>query len=296
MSEAVLLSPSTDETAALSSYSSKETPQLLDIDTTMALADTLLHHAKCRDAIERDRRVTFFRGKEVRKCFRNANDSVEDIGHSLLAHGFIHKSRRIKAPPSTKAPTTSTYPHLDIDEADQTFTDDGVYTWMYEGSSMWRHIASLSFFGVLCMGVLYPVWPVWGQKMLWDSGVTVGLAIAAMLVVRFISWLIVWLATGNHMWVLPQFPVLRPTYTISNSKQTTTASRMYRVGVAVIVVGIALMMWHHPPACSLSAKKGCMSVGRKLVKQAYRGTLLQRFSQEEKDFAMSMLRVLRRLF
>ncbi|KAF0685241.1 Aste57867_22832 [Aphanomyces stellatus] len=269
---------------------------LLDLDTTKALADMLLPRTSKREAIERDRRVVYFRGKDLRRCVgewkTTATYDINTIGQSLLAHGFVHKSIRVKKQQPTH-PQTPSYTFLEPTE-DQRYSDDGVYTWMYEGSMFWMHMASAAFFVVLGVGVLYPVWPTWAQEMLWHAAVTACLGLSAILSLRFAVWLGVWLATGKHLWVLPQFPRADPVYQLFSYPKRTTAW-MHRALVAFVLVAAVVYYIQHPPTCAMT-KKGCVGLGRKLIKQAYKGTLMQRFSQEQKDFAFTIFRIFRRLF
>ncbi|CAK4105610.1 unnamed protein product [Aphanomyces euteiches] len=257
---------------------------LFDFEATKVFADALVLTTSKREGIELDRRVVYFRGKDVRKRFPEAND-IDSIGKSLIEHGFIHKCVRVKKTNNTGTTYTILQP-----THDQEFTEDGVYTWMYEGPTYWRNFLSGSFLLALGSAVFYPAWPAWGQKMLWDSGVTVCLGVSACLALRFVVWLTVWIATGSHLRLVPQLPRLQPIFEVYPKKEKKYLARCF---VLFVLLATGVYFAYYPPVCQ---KKGYLGLGQKLVKQAYKGTLLQRFSPQEKEFMYTVLRIMRRFF
>ncbi|OQR90373.1 Non-selective Cation Channel-2 (NSCC2) Family [Achlya hypogyna] len=259
-------------------------PTLLDVDATQVVADTLRRRKAAREAIEMERRVEYIRGKELRRCFPEATpEQLASYGHSLLEHGFLHRSDRVS---TKKVKGTTTM--LAISK-DQSFVEDGYYTWMYEGSSAMRNVLTSALVVVAGVCTLYPLWPRYAQMQLWNAGVTLGLVGFTIAAVRLGVWLSIWLATGRHTWMFPAFPVMTPLID-TDAKRTTAPWK--RVFVAALLIALGMYFVVHPVSFG---KRGVIGFGRQLVKEAYRGTVLNRFSQEEKDFVYGIFRILRRL-
>ncbi|EQC32826.1 hypothetical protein SDRG_09364 [Saprolegnia diclina VS20] len=259
---------------------------VLEMDETQAIADALRSRKTYRDAIEMERRVEYFRGKDIRRCFPDASpDTLASYGHSLLYHGFIHRSEKVATAKKLKGTPTT----LAIAK-DQAFATDGLYTWMYEGSATLRNVLTVALvcFAGLC--TLYPLWPLWAQSAVWNSGVTLALASTAVGCVRVSVWLSIWLATGRHVWLLPSFPLL--TSPLLEEGKAPLGSMTKRLVVATALVATAAYFVYNPMSFG---KRGAFGFGRQLVREAYKGTVLNRFSQQEKDFVYSIFRVLRRL-
>ncbi|OQS01796.1 Non-selective Cation Channel-2 (NSCC2) Family [Thraustotheca clavata] len=257
-----------------------EEPELLELQATQDIADRMRQEIKSRQAIEMERRVEYFRGKELRRCFPSATaEEIMSYGQSLLYHEFIHRSERLTQQ-NTKRIKSSTK-MLTIAKQ-QYFTHDGYYTWMYEGSTTLRNTITAAFVALAAICTMYPLWPASAQSMLWKSAVTIALVGFSIAFVRFNLWLCFWLTTGRHVWLFPNFPIPSPCIETTPKRH---GPLQYRAIVCLFLASLALYFYMNPLSFG---KRGAFHFCKQLIREAYKGTVFNRFSQQEKDIIYTL--------
>ncbi|KAG0239769.1 Translocation protein S62 [Actinomortierella wolfii] len=88
----------------------------------------------------------------------------------------------------------------------QSFTEDGVYVWRYEGSQLRARLAAMGLLLVVLAGVLFPLWPIKLRLGVWYLSVGVLILLGlffAMAIVRLIFFMITWVVLKPGIWIFP---------------------------------------------------------------------------------------------
>jgi translocation protein SEC62 len=144
----------------------------------------------CEADAEREKRVTDAR---IQRC-----------GQALLQRGYLIRCERVFKDPRKGRVKLVKFPHYLQRTRDQTFTEDAFYAWTYTPPMSWTSIfvSALFAFGVVAM-CLFPLAPIWFKKVILYVCLSILGTFAVVFSVRAIVFVLVWIVTGEHFWILP---------------------------------------------------------------------------------------------
>ena len=178
--------------------------KLADIQQVKRYAKYLHAHIKLREAVQMDKRVNYFKGNKLYEaCLAPGTDknkppcSTEEdckqLGIALLQFGLIHASEIANKQRRELRPVRTT-----------TFSEDGFYTWIYEGSKTMRNVMLGALVTAIAAMCLFPIWPQSAKVGIWYVSVTLLLFLFVLFTVRLILYLVFW-SIGYEFWILPNF-------------------------------------------------------------------------------------------
>ncbi|KAF9209722.1 Translocation protein S62 [Haplosporangium sp. Z 27] len=168
---------------------------------------------KKRDGVFNESRVTYFRGKGavsslLKPEFRQTavgkelgeltRESAAELLGSMIPHQFFLKVERPTDPDMPKNMLTLVQY--------QSFSEDGVYLWRYEGSQLRTHLLAAGLLLVVLAGVMFPLWPMPLRLGVWYLSVFVLILLGlffAMAIVRLILFMITWVVLKPGIWIFP---------------------------------------------------------------------------------------------
>ncbi|KAF9400481.1 Translocation protein S62 [Mortierella sp. AD011] len=168
---------------------------------------------KKRDGVFHESRVTYFRGKGavnslLKPEFRQTavgkelgeltRESAAELLGSMIPHQFFLKVER---PSDPEMPRNM----LSLVQY-QSFTEDGVYLWRYEGSQLRTHLMAGGLLLIVLAGVMFPLWPVPLRLGVWYLSVGVLILLGlffAMAIFRLILFMITWVVLKPGIWLFP---------------------------------------------------------------------------------------------
>jgi translocation protein SEC62 len=132
--------------------------------------------------------------KSAKRPKIESREQAEKYLADLHLRGFF---LRVEKTPKSKA--------LNLVQVQQ-FSPDGYFIWVYEGPQWKGTLIGLGILGIAFAGVMFPLWPAplrlgvyyLSLAFLGLMGVFFG-----MVVVRFILWLVLVVATGRGGWLFP---------------------------------------------------------------------------------------------
>ncbi|KAF9973288.1 Translocation protein S62 [Actinomortierella ambigua] len=134
-------------------------------------------------------------GKEIGELTR---ESAAQLLGSMIPHQFFLKCERPSDPDMPKN-------MLQLVQY-QSFTEDAVYVWRYEGSQLRARLAAMGLLLVVLAGVLFPLWPIKLRLGVWYLSVGVLILLGlffAMAIVRLIFFMITWVVLKPGIWIFP---------------------------------------------------------------------------------------------
>ncbi|KAF9167074.1 Translocation protein S62 [Actinomortierella ambigua] len=168
---------------------------------------------KKRDGVFHETRVTYFRGKAavnalLKPAFQQTaigkevgeltRETAAQLLGSMIPHQFFLKCERPSDPDMPKN-------ILQLVQY-QSFTEDGVYVWRYEGSQLRARLAAMGLLLVVLAGVLFPLWPIKLRLGVWYLSVGILILLGlffAMAIVRLIFFMITWVVLKPGIWIFP---------------------------------------------------------------------------------------------
>ncbi|KAF9437398.1 Translocation protein S62 [Entomortierella beljakovae] len=168
---------------------------------------------KKRDGVFNESRVTYFRGKGavnslLKPEFRQTavgkelgeltRESAAELLGSMIPHQFFLKVERPSDPDVPKNV-------LQIVQY-QSFSEDGVYLWRYEGSQLRARLMAFGLLAIVLAGVMFPLWPVTLRIGVWYLSVGILILLGlffAMAIVRLILFMITWVVLKPGVWIFP---------------------------------------------------------------------------------------------
>ena len=153
------------------------------------------------------------------------------------------------------------------------FEDSGYYTWMYSGSMVWSNILTFLVIAAVIVCTLMPIWPAAAKHVLWYCSVTFLIVIFSLLIVRGLSFMLMWML-GYEFWVFPRLfdetlsfqDSFVPVYTFENG---TPGQGYYRLAGLAMLVGF--VYW----ACTQPTEfDGFIQAQKDFIDDLYSGNLL----------------------
>jgi len=179
--------------------------QLGDEQQVKRFARFLHANIPLREAVQVSKRVNYFRGKKLYEVLLDktiadknkptvaSEEEATQVGVALLRAGLIHasvvsdKKKRELRPVNTN-----------------TFSEDGYYTWIFEGSKTMRNVLlGLLVFSIAAM-CLFPIWPARVKVGIWYVSVTLLIFLFVLFAVRLVVYIVFW-CVGYEFWILPNF-------------------------------------------------------------------------------------------
>lgn len=134
-------------------------------------------------------------GKELGELTR---ESAAQLLGSMIPHQFFLKVERPSDPDMPKN-------MLSLVQY-QSFGEDGVFVWRYEGSQLRTHLMAGGLLFIVLAGVMFPLWPVPLRLGVWYLSVGVLILLGlffAMAIVRLILFMITWVVLKPGIWIFP---------------------------------------------------------------------------------------------
>ncbi|KAF9585946.1 Translocation protein S62 [Lunasporangiospora selenospora] len=168
---------------------------------------------KKRDGVFNESRIHYFRGKGAvnsllkpefqqtaigKEIGELTRESAGELLGSMIPHQFFLKVERPSDPDMPKN-------NLQLVQY-QSFGEDGVYVWRYEGSQLRTHLMAIGLLLVVLAGVMFPLWPVTLRLGVWYLSVGILILLGlffAMAIVRLILFMITWVVLKPGVWLFP---------------------------------------------------------------------------------------------
>jgi translocation protein SEC62 len=179
--------------------------QLRDVNQVRRMAKFLHATIPLREAVQLSKRVNYFRGKKLYEVLLDKAASSKDkpaceseeearlVGIALLQHGLIHASMVSDKKKRELRPVQT----LD-------FSDEGYYTWIFEGSKTMRNLLLSALVFSLVAMCLFPIWPARAKVGIWYAAVTLIIFLFVLFTVRLVVYIMFW-TVGYEFWILPNF-------------------------------------------------------------------------------------------
>mmetsp|Transcript_13430 Transcript_13430/g.39614 ORF Transcript_13430/g.39614 Transcript_13430/m.39614 type:complete len:353 (-) Transcript_13430:226-1284(-) len=159
-----------------------------------------------REAVQYDRRVDYFKGSKLvdalispkyaaNKGFPAVSTKEQAIAlaNQLIKSHYFHRSQRVFI--SARRWELEVHPG--------TFEEDGLYTWMYEGSKTRLYVLSgLTLLGALMLCMIQ-IWPIWMKIALWWCSVTFLTTFSALCIVRLMLFCLMFAVGFRGIWLFP---------------------------------------------------------------------------------------------
>ncbi|KAG0320865.1 Translocation protein S62 [Dissophora globulifera] len=180
---------------------------------------------KKRDGVFNESRVTYFRGKGavnalLKPVFRQSaigkelgdltRESAAELLGSMIPHQFFLKVERSGDHPHTHGPGTEPHTHGPKNQLSlvqyQSFGEDGVFVWRYEGSQLRSHLMAGGMLLLVLAGVMFPLWPMPLRLGVWYLSVGVLILIGlffGLAIVRLILFGLTWAVLKPGIWIFP---------------------------------------------------------------------------------------------
>eukprot|EP00968_Pinguiococcus_pyrenoidosus_P000736 scaffold47_cov258-Pinguiococcus_pyrenoidosus.AAC.63 len=200
------------------------------------------------------------------------NDKAEalEIALRMLEMNFFHASERIKKG-GILEPKQST-----------SFTEDGFYTWIYQGSQTMSNLATVALIVGFLFFTCFPIWPQFMKVWMWYLSVTFILLIFGIIIIRLFFFLLLWLV-GYDFWILPRMwdetlGVLESFTPLYSLEKSAPGQMYWRLGFLGALVAFGVWAANQPTDFDtfISAQKDFLD-------DLYSGNLLSDTSQEFKD-------------
>ena len=132
------------------------------------------------------------------------NARIAHVGGLLLHRGYVVKCERVFKDPRKGRKKLVKFPHYLQQSRDQTFTEDGFYAWMYTPPMSWSSVAVSGAFAVgVVLMCLFPLAPIWFKKVILYVCLAILGTFGVVFSVRLVVFAMVWIALGEHFWILP---------------------------------------------------------------------------------------------
>eukprot|EP01025_Chloroclados_australasicus_P009008 TRINITY_DN13401_c0_g2_i1.p2 TRINITY_DN13401_c0_g2~~TRINITY_DN13401_c0_g2_i1.p2 ORF type:complete len:336 (-),score=61.66 TRINITY_DN13401_c0_g2_i1:260-1201(-) len=197
------------------------------VDKVRDLTDSLRQKGGIdnRVAVVGQDRLDFFRGKDFARYFRkqpeligslvappkpeknrSIDDAIADLIRLLIRRQLIVRcERRYKKPkPGKKRLVKFPRKLVLYQPKDQDWDEESFYAWLYERPTpAWQYILSGVALIALVAVCFYPLAPIWLKIKVAEISLYLLIVIFAVLIVRFVVFLGLWISTGNEFWILP---------------------------------------------------------------------------------------------
>jgi translocation protein SEC62 len=144
---------------------------------------------------------------------------------------------------------------------------------MYSGNMVWSNIATGLVVALVIICTLMPIWPAAAKHVLWYCSVTFLIIIFVLLLMRGLSFVVMWLL-GYEFWVFPRLfdeslsfqDSFVPIYTFDNG---TPGQGYFRLGAVAMLIGF--VYW----ACTQPTEfDGYIKAQKVFIEDLYSGNLL----------------------
>ncbi|KAK9806919.1 hypothetical protein WJX72_007432 [[Myrmecia] bisecta] len=197
----------------------KKAPQQRQ-DPFKALTDTLRakHGVPWRGAVLEDRRVDYFRGKDLIAYFKDhpakignfvnqskpQDEQVIELAEVLLRKGLLVKGNRMFKKPKPGKKRLSKWPKKLVPVRELTFTEDAFYAWTYDRpASPWLWLGSGLLILVVIGFCLFPLAPNKVKLGVVYCSASLLILIVSTIVVRALLAAVTWISLGKSLWIFP---------------------------------------------------------------------------------------------
>ena len=166
------------------------------------LADHLRNDKKSglriKEAVQYEKRVEYFKGaklvdallgpkykgKVAGKVPVKSRAEAAKLGQELLRLNYIHRSQRV-----THAHTR----RWELEFANGPFEEDGLYTWVYEGSKAKLYLMCGGMLAGAMGMCMIQIWPLWLKIGVWWCSVTFLITFGVLAAVRLLLFCCMWI-------------------------------------------------------------------------------------------------------
>eukprot|EP01023_Acetabularia_acetabulum_P000477 TRINITY_DN10188_c0_g1_i4.p1 TRINITY_DN10188_c0_g1~~TRINITY_DN10188_c0_g1_i4.p1 ORF type:complete len:313 (-),score=39.92 TRINITY_DN10188_c0_g1_i4:233-1171(-) len=254
------------------------------VDKVRNLADSLRQKGgvENRVAVVQQDRLDYFRGKDFARYFRqkpeilgtlveppkpeknrSVDDAIADLIRLLIRKQLIIRcDRRYKKPkPGKKRVVKFPRKLLPYSERDQDYDEESFYAWLYERPTpAWQYILSGVALLALVAVCFYPLAPIWLKIKVAEVSLYLLIFIFAVLIVRFVIFLGLWITTGNEFWILPDLledvPPQKAVAKLYSFKapEEGKSTLITRALATALTVGVFWLLYVYTPGASINIK------------------------------------------
>jgi len=159
-----------------------------------------------REAVQYDRRVDYFKGTKLLEALTSAKfkqqkgfpkaatkEQAVALANQLMRAQYFHRSQRVFI--------SARRWELEINHG--TFEEDGLYTWIHEGSQTRLYVlCGLTLAGALMLCMIQ-IWPIWMKIGLWWCSVTFLTTFSALCIVRLLLFCLMFAVGFRGIWLFP---------------------------------------------------------------------------------------------
>eukprot|EP01024_Parvocaulis_polyphysoides_P023600 TRINITY_DN2178_c0_g2_i1.p1 TRINITY_DN2178_c0_g2~~TRINITY_DN2178_c0_g2_i1.p1 ORF type:complete len:340 (+),score=47.00 TRINITY_DN2178_c0_g2_i1:45-1022(+) len=262
--------------------SSKQTPQ--KVDKVRELADALRQKGgvENRVAVVGQDRLDYFRGKDFARHFRKkpeilgtlveppkpeknrtVDDAIADLIRLLIRKQLILAcDRRYKKPkPGKKRVVKFPRKLVPYEQKGQDWNEENFYAWLYERPTpAWQYILSGVALLALVAVCFYPLAPIWLKIKVAEVSLYLLIFIFAILIIRFVVFLGLWITTGNEFWILPDLledvPPQKAVAKLYSFKapEEGKSTLITRALATALTIGVFWLLYVYTPGANINIK------------------------------------------
>eukprot|EP00967_Tisochrysis_lutea_P014582 scaffold16409_cov30-Tisochrysis_lutea.AAC.2 len=135
-----------------------------------------------------------YKGKLAQATPIKSRADAAKVGQTLLSQGYFHRSQRVTHAHSRR---------WELELVSGPFEEDGVYTWVYEGSKTKLYFLT----GAMLLGALglcmIQIWPLWMKIGVWWCSVTFLTTFGILCIVRLMLFILMWIIGFRGIWLFP---------------------------------------------------------------------------------------------
>jgi len=163
---------------------------------------------KTKEAVQYEKRVEYFKGSKLIDCLLGpkykgkvaaqtpikSRAEAAKLGQELLRLQYFHRSQKTSTPSSRR---------WELELMNGPFEEDGLYTWVYEGSKTKLYLLCAGMLLVALLLCMIQIWPLWLKIGVWWCSVTFLTTFGVLCVVRLILFVLMWIVGFRGIWLFP---------------------------------------------------------------------------------------------